>query len=94
MTPAEELEELSEFVACLRHAINKRPLPPEPANLGTPISLDGVRSMIPSQWAKELGITKQAVSSRYKSICQRIEMGHPEPYARNYRVSYRARKSA
>lgn len=92
MTPAEEVEELDQFLELLRCVLGKKPLPLEPANTGTAISLDGVRSMLPSAWAKELGITKQAVSSRYKSICQRIERGHPAPYARNYRVSYRARR--
>lgn len=79
------------LINCIREALGKDPLPPEP-DLGTLVSLDGIREMTRAEWAKAHDCSRQAVSRRLRDIQRRLERGDPNPYRYNPALGNGARR--
>src|SRR5690349_11440762 len=66
-------EELAEFLDVLRAAIGLKPIPDEP--LWARYTLDGERKLTTAQWCEELGLTRQAVNVRRKTLLAHLKEG-------------------
>lgn len=73
----------AELIACIRYLLGLRPLKPEPIGLAVfRFTLDGTRKLSRDEWARELGVTRQAVDQRYETLQRRLAAGDPQAYER------------